>query len=127
MRPESRTTTGIEASMMTSLGTCRLVMPRAESTMARAGREAYCAAMSALICALSSGGRSAMASSREPRPLRGFTPSRAKVCSCFAKTSAKNTDTASPNITGSETFIIVALRCSDSSRPSDFAAAICSA
>ena len=28
---------GIEASMMTSLGTCRLVMPLSESTMATAG------------------------------------------------------------------------------------------
>ena len=37
IRPESRIIGGMEASMMMSLGTCRLVMPRSESTMARAG------------------------------------------------------------------------------------------
>ena len=36
--PESRTTTGMEASMMISLGACRLVMPLSESTMASQGR-----------------------------------------------------------------------------------------
>jgi hypothetical protein len=36
--PESRITTGIDASMMMSEGTCRLVMPRLESTWARPGR-----------------------------------------------------------------------------------------
>ena len=37
MCPEVRIMAGIEASTITSLGTCRLVMPRLESTMARAG------------------------------------------------------------------------------------------
>ncbi|CAB4723962.1 unannotated protein [freshwater metagenome] len=37
MFPEVRIIAGIDASMMTSLGTCRLVMPRSESTMARSG------------------------------------------------------------------------------------------
>jgi hypothetical protein len=35
--PEVRIAAGIEASMMTSLGTCRLVMPRLESTWASGG------------------------------------------------------------------------------------------
>ena len=35
--PEARIAAGIEASMITSLGTCRLVMPRSESTIASAG------------------------------------------------------------------------------------------
>ena len=35
--PESRIIGGIDASMMMSLGTCRLVMPRSESTIASAG------------------------------------------------------------------------------------------
>ena len=35
--PESRIIGGIEASMMMSLGTCRLVMPRSESTIASDG------------------------------------------------------------------------------------------
>ena len=38
--PDSRTTTGIEASTMMSLGTWRLVMPLSESTMASGGRVA---------------------------------------------------------------------------------------
>ena len=32
--PEVRIAAGMEASMMMSLGTCRLVMPRSESTIA---------------------------------------------------------------------------------------------
>ena len=35
--PEVRIMAGIEASMITSLGTCRFVMPRSESTIARSG------------------------------------------------------------------------------------------
>ena len=35
--PDERIAAGIDASMITSLGTCRLVMPRSESTMASAG------------------------------------------------------------------------------------------
>ncbi|MNR48187.1 hypothetical protein D3C85_1673950 [compost metagenome] len=35
--PESRIMAGIDASTMTSLGTCRLVMPLSEFTMARGG------------------------------------------------------------------------------------------
>src|SRR4029453_13728512 len=36
--PPSRITTGIDASMITSLGTCRLVLPARESTIAKPGR-----------------------------------------------------------------------------------------
>ena len=35
--PDERIAAGIDASMITSRGTCRLVMPRSESTMASAG------------------------------------------------------------------------------------------
>ena len=35
--PDVRIAAGIDASMMMSLGTCRLVMPRSESTIARLG------------------------------------------------------------------------------------------
>ena len=35
--PDDRIAAGIEASMITSDGTCRLVMPRSESTIASAG------------------------------------------------------------------------------------------
>ena len=40
---------GMEASMMTSLGTCRLVTPRSESTMLRRGPAASSASMEARI------------------------------------------------------------------------------
>lgn len=43
------------------------------------------------------------------------------------KTGSKKVVTAWPNITGSETFIIVALRCTDSSRSAALAASICAA
>ena len=46
--PELRIAAGIEASMMTSLGTCRLVMPRLESTCASAGPRSYAAAIAVL-------------------------------------------------------------------------------
>ena len=42
---------GMEASTMTSLGTCRLVIPRSESTMARDGPTASSASKDALIAA----------------------------------------------------------------------------
>ena len=38
--PDERIAAGIEASMMTSLGTWRFVMPFVESTIASGGREA---------------------------------------------------------------------------------------
>ena len=43
--PEERTAAGIEASMITSLGTWRLVVPRSESTMASGGPLWYAASM----------------------------------------------------------------------------------
>ncbi len=36
--PDSRTTTGIDASTMMSFGACRFVMPLSESTIASLGR-----------------------------------------------------------------------------------------
>jgi hypothetical protein len=38
--PEARIAAGIEASMITSLGTCRFVIPLLESTIASGGRSA---------------------------------------------------------------------------------------
>jgi hypothetical protein len=37
MRPDERIAAGIEASIITSLGTCRFVIPRPESTIASDG------------------------------------------------------------------------------------------
>ena len=55
--PESRIIGGIDASMMMSLGTCRLVIPRSESTIASAGPDASAALMSASMGARPSSGR----------------------------------------------------------------------
>ena len=122
MRPESRTSGGMEASMITSEGTCRLVMPLRESTMASAGRAAYAAAMSASISLRCASGSVATFASTSPKPLFSFTLSAFSAAPCLAHTSLKNTVTAWPNRMGSEIFIIVAFRCSDASTPSAFAA-----
>ena len=49
--PAARIAAGIEASTMTSLGTCRFVMPLSESTMAKGARCEYAAFRSASISA----------------------------------------------------------------------------
>ncbi|MNH21840.1 hypothetical protein D3C79_816690 [compost metagenome] len=85
--PESRIMAGIEASTMTSLGTCRLVMPLSELTMARAGRSAYRAWMSASISACLSAGRSLMRAYRSPIPLLALKPTSARAAACLASTS----------------------------------------
>ena len=53
--PEVRIIAGIDASMITSLGTCRLVMPRSESTIASAGPVAYACSIAAVISGSSCG------------------------------------------------------------------------
>ena len=65
--------------------------------------------------------------STSARPSLGFTPMRSNVSPCFANTSAKYVLTACPKMIGSETFIIVALRCTENSTPCAFASAICAA
>src|SRR5580692_8224412 len=127
MRPDSRIIAGMEASMITSLGTCRPVMPLSESTMARPGRFAYSAAMSALNASFSAAGSVSIFVKRSPKPLLRLTPRRLSVAACFSITSAKKTETAWPNTMGSAIFIMVALTCSENSTPSFFAASISSA
>ena len=76
--PEVRIIAGIEASTMVSLGTCRLVIPRSESTIARSGPR--------LVGRLDVGldrlplvaGSSSMAL-RHSRPLFGSTPTFERV------------------------------------------------
>ena len=125
--PDWRIIAGIDASTMMSLGTWRLVMPRSESTIAISGAFAHTAAMSASIAVRCASGRPAITSSTPPQPLFGSAPAASSTSPCFANTSAKKTFTACPNRIGSETFIIVALRCSENSTPLAFASAICSA
>jgi len=117
---------GIDASMMMSLGTCRLVMPRSELTIARAGPASYTAWMSASIAARWSSGRPAIFPRRSPKPLLTSTPRSSSVAACFAKTSSKKTRTAWPKMIGSETFIIVAFKCSENNTPVLLALASCS-
>mmetsp|Transcript_2304 Transcript_2304/g.6414 ORF Transcript_2304/g.6414 Transcript_2304/m.6414 type:complete len:255 (-) Transcript_2304:583-1347(-) len=117
--PPSRTSGGMEASMITSLGTCRLVIPLDESTIASPGRVSYAALMSASISSRSAAScRLATRACRSARPLLELTPSFSKVAPCLANTSLKNTSTAWPKIMGSEIFIIVALRWRDAMMPS---------
>mmetsp|Transcript_17458 Transcript_17458/g.44703 ORF Transcript_17458/g.44703 Transcript_17458/m.44703 type:complete len:223 (-) Transcript_17458:560-1228(-) len=117
--PESRITTGIEASMMTSDGTCRLVMPLCESTYASVGRAAALAAKSAITS--SALGSVEIVSYTEPSPSLGLTPAAVSASACLAKASLKKTLTAWPNMMGSEIFIMVALRWSETIRLSSLA------
>ncbi len=73
--PPPRIMAGIEASMMTSLGTCRLVMPRSESTIASAGPSARPCATAALIASPS--GSVSTAASSAPRPSLAEMPAAA--------------------------------------------------
>src|SRR5262249_31629844 len=59
----------------------------------------------------------------EPRPSLGFRPAAWSASPYWAKVLGKNARTPWPKMIGSETFIIVALRCSEYSTPSLFARA----
>ncbi len=75
MWPEVRIIAGIEASTITSLGTCRLVMPLSESTIASAravGEALLDGGLDGL--ALVVGQRLRRVLSRAPRPSFGLTP-----------------------------------------------------
>ena len=82
--PPSRITFGIDASTMTSLGTCRLVIPLRESTIARAGRVAYTAAMSASISAFFSAGSRSSLASTSASPLLTLAPTLLSVSACLS-------------------------------------------
>ncbi len=86
MPPESRIIAGIEASTITSLGTCRLVMPLSELTIASAGRCAYSAAMSASIASRVAAGSAWIRAYRSPMPLFGLKPASASAAACFSST-----------------------------------------
>ncbi len=102
-------------------------MPLSESTMARAGPASIAAAMSASMARRSASGRVWIRASRSPRPLPASMPSRSNVAAWVANTSPKYARTACPNMIGSDTFIIVALRCTEKSTPCSRASAICAA
>ena len=60
-------------------------------------------------------------------PWFGLAPARSSASPCSANTPAKKVRTACPKMIGSDTFIIVAFRCSENSTPLAFASATCSA
>ena len=60
-----------------------------------------------------------------PRPSSGSPPAAASASPYSAKTSGKKARTAWPKMIGSDTRIIVALRCSENSTSSSLARAIC--
>ena len=99
---------GIELSMMISLGTCRFVIPLSLSTIARAGRVARISLYFAIT--LSFIGLFSILANRSFSPLLAFTPRFFSCSPNSLNSSAKNTLTKCPNITGSLTFIIVAFR-----------------
>ncbi len=125
MWPEVRIIAGIEASTITSLGTCRLVMPLSEFTMASAGPAANSSSKDFLISApLGSASRPAK---MPPRPLLALRPAASRSLPYFAKVCGKKAFTTWPKMIGSDTFIIVALRWVENSTPSSLARCTCSA
>ena len=76
--PPARIMAGIEASMMTSLGTCRFVMPRSESTMDRRGPAASSASMAARIS--SPWGSESSPARIEASPSSARRPASARTC-----------------------------------------------
>ncbi len=112
---------GIEASTITSLGTCRLVIPLSESTMQEvwAGGERC---RSTALLASPSGCDSRSSSS--PRPSFGADVAFSAVL--LKSRRPRTRCTAWPKMMGSETFIMVALRCTEKSTPWALASAICS-
>ena len=76
MWPPMRIIAGIEASTMTSLGTCRLVIPLSELTMARRGPSASPASKAARISAPL--GSASRPSRMPPSPLFGDRPAASR-------------------------------------------------
>ena len=115
--PEARIAAGIEASMITSLGTCRLVIPRSESTIASAGpsRRRRRSPRRRRRARPRAAGRARRAARRARRS--ALTPAAASASPCSANRSAKYARTAWPKMIGSDTFIIVAFRCTENSTP----------
>ncbi len=127
MWPEVRIIAGIDASTITSLGTCRLVMPLSESTIAMAGPSAQAGLDRRLDRgALVAGSvRDGLEDGTEA-VVRGRRRRRRAARRTARRPSGKNTRTTWPKMIGSETFIMVALRCTENSTPSALARAICS-
>ena len=109
---------------MTSEGTCRLVIPLSESTIATAGLLENIVAISVKISFFFSAGKASRLLVKWPKPLFTLTPILSKTSWCFANKSLKKTLTACPKIIGSETFIIVAFICNENNTFCFFASVI---
>ena len=109
---------GMDASMMTSEGTCRLVMPLSLLTMAKSGRDSSVSEMVASIAARSSGDMSGNLATKSPNPLLKSTPAASKALPWRSTTGLKKARTAAPNKIGSDTFIMVAFMCNENRAPS---------
>ena len=124
MWPEVRIIAGIEASTITSDGTCRLVMPLSESTIARRGPVGD-ALLDRRLDLRALGQRLDAGEDAAEPVVRREARGSASASPYSAKTSGKKARTTWPKMIGSETFIIVALRCTENSTSSALARAIC--
>ena len=74
----------------TSLGTCRLVMPRSESTIASAGPVGEALLHAGLDGGLAVAGSASRLSSSVPRPSFGLMPASSRAAPCSANSAGKN-------------------------------------
>ena len=124
MWPEVRIMAGIEASTITSDGTCRLVMPLVgvdHGQRRTVGEPLLDGRLD--LGALGQRRRGRRGCRRGRRSARG--PPAASTSPYCSKTSGKKARTTWPKMIGSETFIIVALRWTENSTSSSLARAIC--
>ncbi len=104
--------------MITSLGTCRLVMPLSEFTIASGGpRGVHGLDVGLDLGLLGRGQRSGSSRSTSPMPLFGIDAELLERRRVLVEHVLEEHLTAWPNMIGSETFIIVAFRCSENSTP----------
>ncbi|MNX66213.1 hypothetical protein D3C86_972990 [compost metagenome] len=87
-----------------------------------AGPFSYTAFRSASISACF--GCPAILAYTSPKPFLVSIPNSANSVLYFSKTGAKKTSTIAPKIIGSETFIIVAFKCTENNTPFAFASSI---
>ena len=80
---------GMEASTITSEGTCRLVMPLSELTMARSGPFWYAASISAFTPSATSGSRVSRPERMAARPLLALRPASASCWPYFWNSPGK--------------------------------------
>ncbi len=115
--PEFLIMAGMEASIMMSLGTCKFVIPRSESTIAKSGPSVKHFCISASTAVFTSGASPFNPLNRLPKPLFASMPACANSAPNLSKTDLKNALTQWPKIMGSETFIMVAFICSENNTP----------